>query len=138
MKKIMILLFVCFALLTNCQKKEEKPVQTPISPGPLQMNQELQLLQGLGNFRLIQVQALDEDLEGAQASLAYFAEQLADSPYVAAAQEWLAAFIASGDAAQACEAIASILEENPDMWQITDHFGYNHPALAAEQICFVP
>jgi hypothetical protein len=23
-------------------------------------------------------------------------------------------------------------------WQITDHFGYNHPALAPEEICFVP
>jgi hypothetical protein len=99
---------------------------------------ELALLQGLANFRFIQVQALDDDLEAAQASLNYFTEQLPGSPYAEAAQRWLDEFTTSADAATACDSIASILEENPDMWQITDHFGYNHPALAAEQICFVP
>ena len=28
--------------------------------------------------------------------------------------------------------------DNALLWQITDHFGYNHPALAAEQICYAP
>ncbi len=104
----------------------------------LQPEEELALLQGLANFRLIQVQALDEDLEGAQASLDFFAESLDGSPYVQAVQLWLEEFVASGDATAACGAVATILEENPDLWQITDHFGYNHPALAAEQICFAP
>ena len=99
---------------------------------------ELALLNGLANFRFIQVQALDGDLEGAEASLNYFTEQLPDSPYVQAAQQWLDEFAASGDAAAACDMVYSIFEDNPDMWQITDHFGYNHPALAAEQICYVP
>jgi cytochrome c-type biogenesis protein CcmH/NrfG len=45
MKKISIVLILCFALLANCQKKEEQPVQTPMPSGPIQMNQEMQILQ---------------------------------------------------------------------------------------------
>ena len=84
------------------------------------------------------MQALDGDLEAAQASLDLLTMALPDSPYVAAAQQWLASLRASGDAEAACGEISAILEENPDLWQITDHYGYNHPALAAEQICYVP
>jgi tetratricopeptide (TPR) repeat protein len=45
MKKIHIVLILCFALLANCQKKEEQPVQTPMPSGIIQTNQEMQLLQ---------------------------------------------------------------------------------------------
>jgi tetratricopeptide (TPR) repeat protein len=45
MKKISIVLILCFALLANCQKKEEQPVQTPVPLGIIQMNQEMQILQ---------------------------------------------------------------------------------------------
>jgi cytochrome c-type biogenesis protein CcmH/NrfG len=45
MKKISIVLILCFALLANCQKKEEQPVQTPLPSGIIQMNQEMQILQ---------------------------------------------------------------------------------------------
>ncbi len=45
MKKIHIVLILCFTLFANCEKKEERPVQTPMQPGIIQMGQELQLLQ---------------------------------------------------------------------------------------------
>ena len=45
MKKIIIVLILCFAMFANCQKKEEKPVQTSMPSGIIQMNQEIQILQ---------------------------------------------------------------------------------------------
>jgi tetratricopeptide (TPR) repeat protein len=44
MKKLVIVLILCFSLLANCQKQEEQPVQTPMPSGPIQMNQEIQIL----------------------------------------------------------------------------------------------
>lgn len=104
----------------------------------LQPEDEFDLLQGLASFRLIQAQALGGDTEAAQTSLDLMTMGMPDSSYTEAAQQWLSEFSASADAEAACSAIASILEENPDLWQITDHYGYNHPALAAEQICYSP
>jgi len=45
MKKIHIVLILCFTLFANCEKKEEQPVQTPMPSGIIQTNQEMQLLQ---------------------------------------------------------------------------------------------
>ena len=45
MKKIHIVLILCFTLFANCQKKEEQPVQTTMPPGSLQLTQEIQILQ---------------------------------------------------------------------------------------------
>lgn len=45
MKKIHIVLILCFTLFANCEKKEEQPIQTPIQSGIIQMNQEIQILQ---------------------------------------------------------------------------------------------
>jgi tetratricopeptide (TPR) repeat protein len=45
MKKIHIVLILCFILFANCEKKEEHPVQTPMPSGIIQINQEMQLLQ---------------------------------------------------------------------------------------------
>ena len=104
----------------------------------LRPDEELALLQGLASFRLIQAHALAGDSEAAQSTLGLVTVGMPDSPYVTAATQWLAEFEVSGDAEAACDAIDSIFEENPDLWQITDHYGYNHPALAAEQICYVP
>jgi hypothetical protein len=99
---------------------------------------ELILLQGLASFRLVQAQALNGDLEAAAATAAALAQGQPDSDYSQATQQWLAAYQETGDPAQACEAVQPIFEANSDLWQITDHYGYNHPALAPEQICFVP
>jgi tetratricopeptide (TPR) repeat protein len=45
MKKIGIVLILCFTLLANCQKKEEHPVQTPIQSAPLHAESEIKFFQ---------------------------------------------------------------------------------------------
>lgn len=99
---------------------------------------ELQLLQGLASFRLIQAQALSGDFVAAGQVLQGLTQGLPDSDYTQAAETWLTTYEEQVDPAAACEAIQSIFEENEELWQITDHYGYNHPPLAAEQICYVP
>jgi hypothetical protein len=104
----------------------------------LPAEEELALLQGLASFRLIQAQALSGDMEAAAASLQTLTEGQPDGLYGEAAAAWLEQLEATGDAAAACEAIESIFVENPDLWQITDHYGYNHPALAPDLVCYAP
>jgi hypothetical protein len=99
---------------------------------------ELILLQGLATFRLIQAHALNGEVEEAQTLLEALQQGQPDGRFTVAAEEWLTAYTETDDAAAACEEVFPIFEENPELWQITEHFGYNHPALAAEQLCFVP
>ncbi|MCB0189816.1 MAG: hypothetical protein KDE31_36340, partial [Caldilineaceae bacterium] len=61
-----------------------------------------------------------------------------ESGYTKAAETWLDSYESEGDATVACTKVQPIFNDNSTLWQITDHFGYNHPALAAEQICYVP
>jgi LysM repeat protein len=100
--------------------------------------EEIQLLQGLASFRLIQALALSGDRDGAQATLTALVSGLPDSQYTEAARKWWESYAADGDPSAACEGVQSIFEDNEELWQITDNFGYDHPALAAEQICFIP
>ncbi|MEZ4729245.1 MAG: LysM peptidoglycan-binding domain-containing protein [Caldilineaceae bacterium] len=100
--------------------------------------EELQLLQGLASFRLIQTHALRGDFVAAGEILTSLSQGQPESGYTQAAQQWLDAYESNGDAAAACAAVQPIFDENANLWQITDHYGYNHPALAAEQICYVP
>ncbi|MEZ4709186.1 MAG: hypothetical protein R3A44_18405 [Caldilineaceae bacterium] len=100
--------------------------------------EEIIALQGLASFRLIQSQALSGDMDAAANTLAALTQGQPDGQYSTAAQQWLDAYNDSGDANAACAGIQSIFDEHPELWQITDQFGYNHPALAAEQICFIP
>jgi len=104
----------------------------------LAAEEELILLQGLASFRLIQAQALGGDLAEAQTALAALVKGQPDSQYSAAAQAWLDAYAPAGDASAACAAAQPIFDKNEELWKITDHFGYNHPALAKEQICYQP
>ncbi len=99
---------------------------------------ELILLQGLASFRLMQAQALDGDTIAARATLLALQAGQPDADYTRAATQWLETYTATGNAANACSDVESIFAENEDLWKITDHFGYNHPALPAQQICFVP
>lgn len=101
-------------------------------------NEELPLLQGLASFRLIQAQALAGDFVAAGEVLTSLSQGQPESGYTKAAQQWLDEYEAKADAAAACAAVQPIFDEETDLWQITDHFGYNHPALAAEQICYQP
>jgi hypothetical protein len=100
--------------------------------------EEIIYLQGLASFRLVQVQLLMGDAAGANDTLAALQLGQPDSAYTEAAGAWLAAYEIDKDAAAACAAVQPIFNDNPQTWQITDHFGYNHPALAAEQICYAP
>ena len=100
--------------------------------------EELKLLQGLATFRLIQAQALAGDAAAADQDLAALQQGQPDSGFAQAAEAWLAAYRDDGDAAAACVAVQPIFDKETLTWQITDHFGINHPALAPEQVCFVP
>ncbi len=100
--------------------------------------EELRMLQGLASFRLVQTQAFSGTLDAAAATLAALEQEQPDSPYSQAASQWLAEFQRTADAQAACTKIQPIFDEETVTWQITDHFGYNHPALGPEQICFVP
>ncbi len=100
--------------------------------------EEIVTLQGLASFRLTQVQALMGDDKAARESSDALAQGQPDSAYAKATSEWLANYESKADAAAACAAVQSIFDDNEQTWQITDHFGYNHPALAAEQVCYVP
>jgi hypothetical protein len=104
----------------------------------LPAGEELDLLYGLARFRLIQSLALGADLAGAGAALADMQTALPQSLYTQAAGAWLEAIDGGSTPAAACAAVAPIFVDNSELWQVTDHFGYNHPALAAEQICYVP
>ena len=99
---------------------------------------ELTALQGLAAFRLIQAQALNGDLETAQETLAGLQNGQPDSGYAIAATQWLTDYAEGGDPAGACAVVQNIFDENEEMWLITAQYGYNHPALAAEIVCFVP
>ncbi|MEM7134654.1 MAG: LysM peptidoglycan-binding domain-containing protein [Chloroflexota bacterium] len=98
---------------------------------------ELILLQGLASFRLIQSQALSGDLGSANSTMDALSLGQPDSLYTTITSEWLETYNSSGDAQAACDSVRPLIEDNPEIWQITDHYGYNHPALAAQQICFI-
>ena len=121
-------------MYTNALDSELKACSLFGIPG----DEELILLQGLASFRLIQAQALSGDDAGAQATLLALQSGQPDSDYTEAAATWLASYNATGDADAACDTVDAIFTGNDELWRITDQFGYNHPALAAEQICFRP
>ncbi|HAJ37303.1 MAG TPA: hypothetical protein DCL15_16665, partial [Chloroflexi bacterium] len=100
--------------------------------------EELKLLQGLATYRLIQAQALAGDREAANADLAALQQGQPNSAFANAAAQWLESYTTRQDAGAACRAVQPIFDKETLTWQITDHFGYNHPALAPEQVCFVP
>ena len=100
--------------------------------------EELVGLQGLASFRLVQAQVLEQRMDDARASLESLTLGQPEGAYTKAATDWLAEWEVSFDAQAACDAVQPVFDANEQMWQITDHFGYNHPALAAEQLCFVP
>ena len=100
--------------------------------------EELRQLRGLAFFRLMQTQAFSGTVDAAAATVAALAEEQPDAPYTQAATQWLEAFQTTGDPAAACARIQPIFDNETTTWQMTDHFGINHPALGPEQICFVP
>lgn len=104
----------------------------------LKPEEELVLLQGLASFRLLEAEALNGSLENARSTLAGLSSGQPESDFTKAAQEWLDAYEQTADAGAACTAVLPIFTGNDALWQITDHYGFNHPALAAEQLCYAP
>lgn len=101
-------------------------------------SEELRILRGQAAFRLMQTEALSGSVAAAQTVLAELAAADAENPFAAAGAEWLAAYQADGDAAAACAAVQTIFDRDTITWQLTDHFGTDHPPLAPEEMCFVP
>ncbi len=99
---------------------------------------ELALLRGLATFRLTQALSLEGEVGTAQGILTNLINEEPESPYRAVTEAWLASYTEDADAAAACETIMDSLEENEELWQITDNFGTNHPVLGPAQICYVP
>ena len=101
-------------------------------------SEEVVWLQGLARFRLVQALVLDGQGEAAAGVLAELQQSQPEGAYSKAAAAWLKAYSEKGDAELACAALQPLFDRETLTWQITDHFGYNHPALAPEEICFVP
>lgn len=114
------------------------PVLEACSIFDLPASEELALLQGLAAFRLIQALTLNGDISAALDAQASLAEAQPESDYTKVATLWLSEFQATADPDAACDIVAPIFAENTELWQITDHFGYDHPALGPEQVCYRP
>jgi len=106
--------------------------------GDMDPDRELELLSGLAAFRLVQSYALVEDWSNAGMILQELNNVQAGSLYAQATQQWLDSFLDTDDPVGACQTIQPLFNQNVDLWKVTDQFGYNHPALAAEQICYIP
>lgn len=114
------------------------PMMEACSIYDLDATDELLLLQGLAGFRLVQAQALGGNIAAANATLQSLQQEQPEDDFTAAAEAWLARYEDDGDGTAACIDLLETFEENEALWQITDNYGYNHPALGPEQICFVP
>ncbi len=101
-------------------------------------SEELRMLRGQAAFRLMQTEALSGSVPAAQTVLDELAAEDAENPFAVAGAQWLAAFQASGDAAAACKSVQDVFDDETVTWQLTDHFGTDHPPLAPEEMCFVP
>ena len=101
-------------------------------------SEELRMLRGQAAFRLLQTETLSGSVPAAQTVLDALAAEDAENPFTAAGTAWLAAFQANGDAAAACKTVQAIFDDETVTWQVTDHFGTDHPPLAPEEMCFAP
>ena len=110
----------------------------PCSLHGMDPTEEMALLQGLASFRLLQALTLNNNGAQAESILELLVQEQAQSKFTEAASKWLASYTTSSDPAAACAIVTPIFEDNPTLWQITTQFGYDHPSLAAQQICYVP
>ena len=100
--------------------------------------EEMELLRGLANFRLVQALTLNDERSEADALLESLAEEQPENRYVRAAQSWSAAYYSVPNPVAACAAVMSVFLDSPELWQITEEFGDDHPALNFRQVCHVP
>ena len=101
-------------------------------------DEEVALLRGLANFRLVQVLTLNNQRTEAESLLESLEEEHPDSRYTEAAGAWLAAYTSVPNPVAACASVMSIFLDSPELWQITEEFGRDHPSLSMRQVCYTP
>lgn len=116
----------------------ESPSLKPCSTQGTDPDEEMALLRGLANFRLVQALTLNDERSEADALLESLAEEQPESRYVRAARAWLTAYYSVPNPVAACAAVMSVFLNSPELWQITEEFGDDHPALNVRQVCHVP
>jgi len=116
----------------------ESPSLKPCSTQGTDPDEEIALLRGLANFRLVQALTLNDERSEADALLESLAEEQPENRYVRAARAWLTAFYSVPNPVAACAAVMSVFLASPELWQITEEFGDDHPALNFRQVCHVP
>ena len=100
--------------------------------------EEVALLRGLANFRLVQVLTLNNQRTEAVSLLETLEEEHPDSRFTEAAGAWLAAYTSVPNPVAACASVMSIFLDSPELWQITEEFGRDHPSLSMRQVCYTP
>ena len=100
--------------------------------------EETALLRGLANFRLVQVLTLNNQRSEAESLLETLEEDQPENRYTEAAGAWLAAYTSVPNPTAACASVMSIFLDSPELWQITEEFGRDHPALSIRQVCYAP
>lgn len=126
------------AALQHYQGVLDNPTLTACGIGAITAEQELALLRGLTYFRQVQAHALAGDMRSAIQASERLGQELADSPFVAIAQQWREAYASNADPVYACQVVLPLIQAEPATWQITDIFGMDHPAQSDTTLCFVP
>ena len=116
----------------------ESPDLQPCSVQGTDSEEETALLRGLANFRLVQVLTLNNQRSEAESLLETLEEEQPENRYTEAAHAWLAAYTSVPNAVAACASVMSIFLDSPELWQITEEFGRDHPSLSMRQVCYVP
>ena len=116
----------------------ETPNLQPCSVQGADPEEETALLRGLANFRLVQVLTLNDQRSEAESLLETLGEEHPESRYTEAAGAWLAAYTSVPNPVAACAAVMSIFLDSPELWQITEEFGRDHPSLNMRQVCYTP
>ncbi len=116
----------------------ESPDLQPCSVQGTNPEEEEALLRGLANFRLVQVLTLNNQRSEAESLLETLEEEYPENRYTEAAGAWLAAYTSVPNPVAACAAVMSIFLDSPELWQITEEFGRDHPSLNMRQVCYAP
>ncbi|MCY3901179.1 MAG: LysM peptidoglycan-binding domain-containing protein [Caldilineaceae bacterium] len=116
----------------------ESPDLQPCSVQGTDPEEEEALLRGLANFRLVQVLTLNNQRSEAESLLESLEEEHPENRYTEAAAAWLAAYTSVPNPVAACASVMSIFLDSPELWQITEEFGRDHPSLNMRQVCYAP
>ena len=116
----------------------ESPDLQPCSVQGTDPEEEEALLRGLANFRLVQVLTLNSQRSEAESLLETLEEEHPENRYTEAAGAWLAAYTSVPNPVAACASVMSIFLDSPELWQITEEFGRDHPSLNMRQVCYAP